>query len=165
MVQIWKHLLVIVWRSSHEPREKRLDSWIHHIKTVGNHSLALIHILSHIKNYLPSNFTTVTKSWFKNEKHLLVIVWKSSTQPKVKMFWQLNSPYQNSSKTLFFNNSCTPIHLKLFSNKLYSTDKIMAQVWKTIISYCLKIFFSTKNKNDLRIGFTISKELETTFFQ
>jgi len=41
----------------------------------------------------------------------------------------------------------------------------MAQVTNAIIIYCLKIFHSTKSKDDLIIGFTISKQLETILFQ
>ncbi len=32
-------------------------------------------------------------------------------------------------------------------------------------SYCLNIFHSTKSKNDLKFGFSISKQLENTLFQ
>jgi len=34
-------------------------------KTVENHSLLLIHMLPHTRNYFPSNFTAVTTSWFR----------------------------------------------------------------------------------------------------
>jgi len=45
--------------------QKWFDIWIQHIKTVGNHSLLLIHMLPHTRNYFPSNFTAVTTSWFR----------------------------------------------------------------------------------------------------
>jgi len=48
---------------------------------------------------------------------------------------------------------------------IYSNDKIMVQEWKALIIYYLKILHSTKSKNDLIIGFTTSKQLETTLFQ
>jgi len=41
----------------------------------------------------------------------------------------------------------------------------MVQVSRTLIIYCLMIFPSFKSKNDLIIGITTSKKLETTLFQ
>ena len=67
-------------------------------------------------------------------------------------------------KTLSFSNSFTPTHQKLISNQLYSSDKMMVQVTKTLIILCLMIFHSTKMKNDLIFGFSTSKQLETTPF-
>jgi len=31
-------------------KQKQLGNWIHHVKTVGNHSHSVIHMLSHIRN-------------------------------------------------------------------------------------------------------------------
>jgi len=95
----------------------------------------------------------------------LFYVWWSSTQPKAKMIWYLDSAYQNSWKTLSFSNSSAHTHEKLITNQLYSSDKIMAQVTKTLIIHCLKISHSTKSKNDLIIGFTTLNYLEITLFQ
>jgi len=41
----------------------------------------------------------------------------------------------------------------------------MVQETKSLIINCLKILLSTKGKNDLIIGLTISKQLEITLFQ
>ena len=67
------------------------------------------------------------------KKHILFYVWWSSTQPKAKMIWYLDSAYQNSWKTLSLSNSSAHTHEKLITNQLYSSDKIMAQVRKTLI--------------------------------
>jgi len=44
-----------------KPKQKLFNIWIQHIKRVGKHSISIIHMISHIKNYLPTNFTAVTK--------------------------------------------------------------------------------------------------------
>jgi len=41
--------------------QKWFDIWIQHIKRVGKQSLSVIHFLTHIRNYFPTNFTAVTK--------------------------------------------------------------------------------------------------------
>jgi len=41
--------------------EKGFIIWIQHIKTIGKHSLSVFHMLSHIRNLFPTNFTAVTK--------------------------------------------------------------------------------------------------------
>ena len=45
-------------------KQKWFDNWIQHIKTVGKHSLSVIHMLTHTRNFCPTNFTAVTKWWF-----------------------------------------------------------------------------------------------------
>ena len=79
-------------------------------------------------------------------KNLFVIVWQSSTEPKAKIIWSLDSAHQNSWKPLSFSNSCAHTHQKLISNQLYSNDKMMVQVTKTHIILCLMMFHSTKIK-------------------
>jgi len=81
--------------------------WIQHIITVVKHSVAVIHILTHTRNNFPSNFTAMTKWWLK--KHLLFYVWWSSTKPKLKMIWYLDSAHQNSWKTLLWSHSLETI--------------------------------------------------------
>jgi len=47
-------------------QEKQIwfDIWIHYIKTIGKHSLSVIHMLTHTRNKFPTNFTAVTKWWY-----------------------------------------------------------------------------------------------------
>jgi len=78
------------------------------------------------------------------------------------MIWYLDSAHQNSWKTLSFSNSYAHTHQKLITDQLYSSDKMMVQLRKTLIIYCLLIFHSTKSKNVLILGFSISKQLENT---
>ena len=82
-------------------------------------------------------------------------VWWSSTQPKAKMIWYLDSAHQNSWKTLSFSISYALTHQKLITNQLYSSDKMMVHITKTHIILCLMIFHSTKSKNDMIFGFSI----------
>jgi len=78
--------------------------------------------------------------------------------------YMMDSSHQNSWKTLSFSNSYTLTHQKLISKQLYNSGKLIVQVWKALIIYCLKIFHSTKRKNDLIFGFSTTKQLENTLF-
>jgi len=80
------------------------------------------------------------------------------------MICYLDSAQQNSWKQLFFSNQHALTIQKLISNQLYSSDKLMVQVSKTLVILCLKIFQSTKSKNDLICGLSKSKQLESTLF-
>ena len=58
-------------------------------------------------------------------------VWWCSTQPKWKMIF-LDSAHLTSWKTLYSNKSYDHIHKKQIYNQLYSSDKLMVQVTKTL---------------------------------
>jgi len=45
--------------------EKWFIIWIQHIKTVGKHSTLTNHMIAYTRNKFITNFTTVTKWWFK----------------------------------------------------------------------------------------------------
>jgi len=83
----WVIIIIIIQDLPIHQQQIWLDNWIHHIKTVGNHSLSVTHMLPQTRNLLPTSFTAVTKSWSKYVKHLLVTVWNSSTIQKAKMTW------------------------------------------------------------------------------
>ena len=117
-------------------KQKRIDIWIQHIKTAGKHSFPIIHMLTHIRYYFLTNFTAVTKWWLTYQNHLICDVWWSSTQPKAKMIWYLDSTHQNSWKTLSYAHT----HEKLISNLLLQQWQMVVQVTKTHIILCLIIF-------------------------
>jgi len=80
------------------------------------------------------------------------------------MICYLDSAHQNSCKTLYSNKSYDHIHKKQIYNQLYSSDKLMVQVTKSLTILCLMMFHSAKMKNDLLFGFSTSKQLENTLF-
>jgi len=45
-----KHLLLLFEDLPLSQKQRWLDNWIWHIKTFGNHSFSVIHMLSHTRN-------------------------------------------------------------------------------------------------------------------
>ena len=85
-----------------------------------------------------------------------------STKSKKDLIFGLSTSKQLENN-LFNKYALT--YQKLISNQLYSNDKMMVHITKTHIILCVMIFHSTKSKNDLIFEFSISKQLENTFFQ
>ena len=79
------------------------------------------------------------------------------------MIWYLDWADQNIWKTLYSNNSYDHTHKKQIYNQLYSSDKMMVEVTKTLIILCLMMFHSTKMKNDLIFGLSRWKHLKTLY--
>jgi len=73
------------------------------------------------------------------------------------------STWKQLENILFYSiKSYDHIHKKQIYNQLYSSDKMMVQVTKTLTILCLMMFHSTKMKNDVLFGFSTSKQLENT---
>ncbi len=104
---------------------------------------------------------------------IMVLVWKTliiycliifpSTKNKNDLITGFPT-FWSSWKPFSFNNLYAPTHRKLLIKLICSSDKILVPVWKTLIIYCLMISPSTKSKKGLIIGFTTSKQFETTLF-
>ncbi len=104
-------------------------------------------MFTHIRNYFPANFTVVTKWWFRQQKHILVYVWWSCNQPKLKMIGYLDSTHQNSWKALSFKFICSHTSETNFQPTLQQWQNDV-QATETLIIWCLMIFHSTKIKSD-----------------
>jgi len=68
--------------------------------------------LSSSNSYALTHQKLISKQLYSSDKMIIQVtktpifyVWWFSTQPKVKMIWSLDSPYQNSWKALSFNYS------------------------------------------------------------
>jgi len=60
------------------------------------------------------------------------------------MICYLDSAHQNSWKTLYSNKSYDHIHKKQIYNQLFSSDKMMVQVTKTLTILCFMVLHLTK---------------------
>ena len=166
MVQAWKELIIYYLKILHSTKSKKDLIIGFTISKQLESTLFHLFICSHTPG---TNFQVTLQQWqnhgSSSSKTLIIycLMIFPSTKSKIDLIIRFTTTKQLENS--FFHQFIFSPTLETNFQQLYSSDKIMVLVWKTLIIYCLKMFQSTKSKIDLIIGSTTSKQLETTLFQ